>query len=52
MKAVIIKGLELPDKDGFVDVRIYGDGTAVMPCSMGNCNTYNVEQIECEKEEK
>lgn len=52
MKAVIIKGLELPDQDGFTDIRIYGDGTAVMPMCMGSCVNYDVEEIELPEEEK
>ena len=50
MKAVIIKGLEMPDEKGFVDARIYGDGTVLLPCCGGNCSTIKAEEIEIEEE--
>lgn len=51
MKAILIKGLELPDEQGFLDIRIQGDGKALLHCGMGNCITYDVEEIEINKEE-
>ena len=46
MKAIIIKGIEMPDKEGFIDVRINGDGTVLIPCAMGMCDTVKAEEIE------
>lgn len=51
MKAILIKGLELPDEKGFLDVRIQGNGKALMVCGMGNCITYDAEEIEINEEE-
>lgn len=51
MKAVIIKGLELPDQNGFTDVRIQGDGKALLVCCMGACSTMDCEEIEIPDEE-
>lgn len=46
MKSVIIRGLELPEDGGFVDVRIYSDGSVLIPCAMGECGTMKAEEIE------
>lgn len=46
MKAIIIKGVEMPSKDGFIDARIYGDGTVLLPMCMGECDTVKAEEIE------
>ncbi len=46
MKAVVIKGLELPEEGGFVDVRINSDGTVLLPCAMGECNTLEAKEID------
>lgn len=51
MKAVIIKGLELPDQGGFTDVRIQGDGKALLVCCMGACSTLECEEVEIHDEE-
>ena len=51
MKAVVIKGLEMPDENGFLDVRIYGNGTVFVPCAMGEGTEYKAEEIECEEKE-
>lgn len=32
MKAILIKGVSMPEERGFVDIRIYGDGEVVIPC--------------------
>lgn len=48
MKAVLIKGLEMPDDGGFVDVRINSDGSVLLPCAMGECGTLKAEEIECD----
>lgn len=48
MKAIIIKGLEMPDERGFIDARIYGDGTVLLPCAGGVCGTVTAEEIEYE----
>ena len=50
MKAIIIKGVEMPDPRGFLDVRIYGDGSVLIPCAMGECGTVKAEEIEVEDE--
>ena len=37
MKAIIIKGLELPESpNGLMDLRIYGDGSVQVVGCMGN----------------
>lgn len=46
MKAIIIKGVEMPDENGFLDVRINGDGTVLIPIHMGDCDTASAEEIE------
>lgn len=46
MKAVIIKGIEMPDENGMLDVRIYGDGTVFVPCAMGEGGNFKAENIE------
>ena len=47
MKAIMIKNLELPTGEGtFLDVRIQSNGKALLPCAMGKCSTYEVEEIE------
>ena len=51
MKAILIKGMELPDEKGFLDVRIQGNGKALLVCGMGNCITYDAEEIEINEEE-
>ena len=48
MKAIIIKGIEMPDERGFIDARIYGDGTVLLPCAAGECGTVTAEEIELE----
>lgn len=51
MKALLIKGLEMPTGDNsFVDIRIQSNGTALLPCGMGFCSTYEVEEVETEPE--
>ncbi|MBQ1573711.1 MAG: hypothetical protein IIZ78_21510 [Clostridiales bacterium] len=52
MKAIIIKGIEMPDKRGFLDVRIYGDGTVLLPAHAGECETAKAEEVEIYQEEK
>ena len=52
MKAIIIKGIGMPDKRGFLDVRIYGDGTVLLPAHAGECETAKAEQVEIDQEEK
>lgn len=47
MKSIIIKGLELPTgENNFVDVRIQSDGKALLVCGMGQCITYDAEEVE------
>lgn len=52
MKAVLIKGLEMPNPKGFIDVRIQGDGEALLVCGMGECGTLECEQVEIHEEGK
>lgn len=49
MKAVIIKGIEMPAPGSFLDVRINSDGTVLIPCAMGECDTVKAEEIEIEE---
>lgn len=49
MKAIVIKGLEMPEESGFLDVRINGDGTVLVPTHMGECSTVKAEQVEIEE---
>lgn len=51
MKAIIIKGVEMPDERGFLDVRIYGDGTVLLPAHAGECGTAKAEEVEIGQEE-
>lgn len=46
MKAIIIKGVEMPEKEGFLDARIYGDGTVLLPTHMGECDTVKAEEVD------
>ena len=52
MKAIIIKGVEMPDQNGFIDARIYGDGTVLLPCAAGECSTVTAEAIELSESDK
>ena len=52
MKAVLIKGLDMPNPNGFIDVRIQGDGKALLVCGMGECSTLECEEIEIPEEGK
>ena len=51
MKTIIIKGLEMPDQNGFIDARIYGDGTVLLPCATGECSTVTAEAAELPDDE-
>lgn len=49
MKAILLKGLEMPQgEETFLDVRINSDGTVLIPCGTGECDTVRAEQIEVE----
>lgn len=52
MKAIIIKGVEMPEKEGFLDARIYGDGTVLLPTHMGECDTVKAEEVVIPEEYK
>lgn len=52
MKAIIIKGVEMPDVRGFLDVRIYGDGSVLIPTHMGECEKAKAEEIDIKDEYK
>lgn len=48
MKAILIKGLELPEEPNhLMDLRIYGDGTVQVVGCMGNTAS-NVDAVEIE----
>ena len=49
MKAILIKGIEMPDENGFIDIRVYGNGDVVIPCCDGNFSEVKAEEIEIEK---
>ena len=51
MNAIIIKGVQMPEKSGFLDARIYGDGTVLLPTHMGECDTVTAEGIEIPDEQ-
>ena len=52
MKAIIIKGVEMPEKEGFLDARIYGNGTVLLPTHMGECGSVKAEEVEIPEEYK
>ena len=52
MKAIIIKGVEMPEKNGVLDVRIYGNGEVLLPAHMGECATAKAEEVEIDQEEQ
>ena len=52
MKAIVIKGLELPTIEGsFIDVRIQSNGKALLVGCMGHCSVYDAEEIEVEEKQ-
>lgn len=47
MKAILLKGLEMPKGEGtFLDVRIYADGSVLVPCGDGECAEASAEETE------
>ena len=50
MKGILISGVSMPDERGFVDLRIYGDGSVIMPCGEDTIEC-RAEEIEIEEEE-
>ena len=50
MKAIVIKNMEMPEENGFIDVRIHGNGKALLVCGRGECDTYDAEEIEYSEE--
>jgi len=46
MKAIIIKGLEMPQNGGFVDLRVYSDGKVDQVACMGHCTVLEAEEVE------
>ena len=54
MKAILIKGLTLPEKpEHLMDLRIYGDGTVQMVGCMGSAGTVGKAiEIEYNEEEQ
>ena len=51
MKAVVIKGMSLPDENGVIDVRIYNNYAASV-CGPGCTSSYSVEEIDVPDEPK
>lgn len=51
MKAILIKGVEMPEENGFMDVRIQGNGKALLVGCMGHCSTYEAEEVDIKEEE-
>ena len=51
MKAILIKGIELPENNGVLDLRIYHD-YASMICGSGSFSSFKVEQVEIPDEEE
>ena len=49
-KAIIITGVTMPDKDGFIDMRVYGDGKVVVPCG-GRSVKAKAKEIELPEED-
>ena len=55
-KGILIKGAEMPTPtqdglDTFLDVRIYSDGSVLIPCGGGNCGSAKAEEIEYTEEQ-
>lgn len=48
-KGILITGVSMPEENGFVDVRIYGDGNVLLPCG-GETVECKAEEIEIEEE--
>ena len=51
MKAILIKGIELPESNGVLDLRIYHDYASMM-CGPGSFSSFKVEQVEIPDEGK
>ena len=49
MKAILIKGAEMPNENGFLDIRVYGDGRVFMPCGAGEGSEAKAEEIEVQE---
>lgn len=49
MKGILIKGIGMPEENGFVDARIYGDGNVLLPCG-GETSECTAEEVEIEEE--
>lgn len=50
MKAILITGVTMPEEPGFLDLRIYGDGSVLMPCC-GDTMECKAREIEVKEEE-
>lgn len=46
MKGILITGIEMPNEDGFIDIRVYGNGNVIIPCCDGNYSEVKAEEIE------
>ena len=48
-KGILIIGIGMPEEDGFVDARIYGDGKVLLPCG-GETNELTAEEVQIDEE--
>ena len=46
MKAILIKNVGMPNENGFLDIRVYGNGKVFLPCAMGEGGETTAEEIE------
>ena len=52
MKGIFLEGLEMPEENGFLDVRIYGTGSVTMMCGPGSFSNCKAREIETEEEKE
>lgn len=52
MKGIFLEGLEMPNENGFLDVRIYGDGNVTMMCGPGSFSNCKAQEIDSEENEE
>ena len=48
-KAILIKGVSMPEEQGFLDLRIYGNGSVLLPCG-GETVECKAEEVETDEE--
>lgn len=49
-KAILITGVTMPEKDFFIDLRVYGNGKVVIPCG-GRSVKAKAKEIELPEED-